>query len=177
MLPISELRQQAAGGMPSLPAIADLTLLQRIGGGSYGEVWLGRTALGTLRAVKIVRRAEFDDDRPYQREFEGIRKFEPISRSHEGFLDLLHVGRNDAEGSFYYVMELADAVENPKQNPSSHPTHTNGLSTERIESEGSGFYQPRTLAAEVKARGALPLDECLSIARGLTSALAELHRH
>jgi tetratricopeptide (TPR) repeat protein len=141
--------------MPSLPSIADLVLLQRIGGGAYGEVWLGRTALGTLRAVKIVRRAEFDDDRPYQREFEGIRKFEPISRSHEGFLDLLHVGRNDAEGYFYYVMELADAV---------------GV-------RNSDFYQPRTLAAEVKARGALPLDECLRIAHTLTTALAELHRH
>ncbi len=153
--------------MPSLPAIADLMLLQRIGGGAYGEVWLGRTALGTLRAVKIVRRAEFDDDRPYQREFEGIRKFEPISRSHEGFLNLLHVGRNDAEGYFYYVMELADAVEHPKSNPANSAP---GLCN-------SDFYQPRTLAAEVKARGALPLDECLRIARALTSALAELRRH
>jgi tetratricopeptide (TPR) repeat protein len=68
---------------------------------------------------------------------------------------LLHVGRNDAEGYFYYVMELADAV---------------GV-------QNSDFYQPRTLAAEVKARGALPLEECLRIAHTLTSALTKLHRH
>src|SRR5262245_41877995 len=92
------------------PEISDLVLLRRIGGGAYGEVWLARTALATRRGVKIVRRSEFDDDRPFEREFEGIRKFEPISRSHEGFVDLLQVGRNDKEGYFHYVMELADDV-------------------------------------------------------------------
>jgi serine/threonine protein kinase len=152
-----------------LPTVPDYELLERIEEGAYGEVWLGRTALGALRAVKIVRRAEFDDDRPYQREFDGIRKFEPISRSHESFLDLLHVGRNDAEGYFYYVMELADAVENRKAKPAD-ATPGNSPST-------GGIYQPRTLAAEVKARGALPLEECLGIARTLTRAVAELHRH
>ena len=35
-------------------------------------------------------------------------RFEPISRSHPGLVSLLHVGRNDAQGYFYYVMELAD---------------------------------------------------------------------
>ena len=58
-------------------------MIERIGSGGYGAVWLGRNALGTFRAVKIVRRGEFDDERPYEREFAGIRKFEPISRSHE----------------------------------------------------------------------------------------------
>src|SRR5438046_2769309 len=90
----------------TIPLIPELDLIQPIGSGAYGEVWLGRNSLGSLRAVKIVRRAEFDDDRPYEREFSGIRKFEPISRTHEGFVDLLQVGRNDAEGWFYYVMEL-----------------------------------------------------------------------
>jgi hypothetical protein len=80
-----------------IPKIADVELIERIGSGGYGEVWLGRNALGTFRAVKNVRRAEFDDDRPYEREFAGIRKFEPISRTHEGFVDLLQVGRNDTE--------------------------------------------------------------------------------
>jgi hypothetical protein len=40
-------------GVPSQPTIADLILLQRIGKGAYGEVWLARTALGTL--LRIVR--------------------------------------------------------------------------------------------------------------------------
>src|SRR5262245_27899002 len=57
------------------PAIPDYELLRRIGGGSYGEVWLARSATGVLRALKIVWRHTFEDDRPVQREFEGIQRF------------------------------------------------------------------------------------------------------
>lgn len=136
------------------PKLPELELLERIGSGGYGEVWLCRNALGALRAVKIVRRAEFDDARPYEREFKGIRSFEPISRTHEGFVDILQVGRNEAEGWFYYVMELADPMD-----------------------ADSGEYQPRTLASELKRRGALPLDECIQLALSLARGLSELHRH
>src|SRR5688572_9004505 len=68
------------------PAIPDHTLLRRIGEGAFGEVWLARSALGTLRAVKIVYRAWFNEDRPFEREFEGIIKYEPISRGHPGLV-------------------------------------------------------------------------------------------
>jgi serine/threonine protein kinase len=165
-----------------VPKIPDLELIERIGSGGYGEVWLGRNALGTLRAVKIVRRDEFDDDRPYEREFAGIRKFEPISRSHEGFVDLLQVGRNDTEGWFYYVMELADATEGMKKEecrmkkPESSQSAASDSSFSILHSTLE-HYAPRTLSAEVKLRGALPLDECVRIALSLTRALAELHRH
>jgi hypothetical protein len=74
-----------------MPHIPDHELLRRIGGGSYGEVWLARNALGAYRAVKIVRRESFDHDRPFEREFAGVQKFEPISRQHEGLVDLLQV--------------------------------------------------------------------------------------
>src|SRR5215471_9343743 len=76
--------------------IADHELLHRIGEGSYGEVWLARNVFGEYRAVKIVYRRTFQEQRPYEREFRGIQKFEPISRSHESQVDILHVGRNDA---------------------------------------------------------------------------------
>ena len=62
-------------------SIADHELLRVIGRGAYGEVWLARhLRLGTLRAVKIICRDQFGDARPFQREFDGIRKYEPISR-------------------------------------------------------------------------------------------------
>lgn len=60
-----------------------------------------------MRAIKIVHRSTFADSRPFEREFEGIKKFEEISRSHPGQLAIFHVGRNDAAECFYYVMELA----------------------------------------------------------------------
>ena len=64
------------------PAIPDHQLIRRIGGGSYGDVWLARNVMGTYRAVKIVYRKTFANERPFEREFRGIQKFEPISRSH-----------------------------------------------------------------------------------------------
>ena len=88
--------------------VPDHQLLRKIGSGSYGEVWLARSALGTYRAVKIVFRKSFAHERPFEREFSGIQKFEPISRSQEGLVHILQVGGNNDAGYFYYVMELAD---------------------------------------------------------------------
>ena len=94
------------------PAIPDYELLERIGAGAYGEVWLARNlATGFRRAVKVVYGASFEDERPFNREFEGIKKFDAVSRTHPSQLALFHVGRNEAAGYFYYVMELGDACE------------------------------------------------------------------
>src|SRR5262245_32530718 len=114
-----------------LPQIPDHKLLRCIGRGAYGEVWLARNVMSTLRAVKVVYRRSFDTDRPYEREFAGIEKFEPISRSHEGLVDILHIGRNDEAGYFFYVMELADDVQGSSQ-----------IDPER--------YEPRTLQRDIQ---------------------------
>ena len=114
------------------PVIPDHEPLRLIGRGSYGEVWLARNVLGTLRAVKVVHRADFSSPRPFEREFHGIQRFEPVSRSHSGLVHVLQVGRNDADGYFYYVMELADAVDTTATDPDA--------------------YAPRTLAAVIPHR-------------------------
>ena len=66
-----------------------------------------RSTTGLYRAVQVVHRAAFDHDRPFEREFDGIQKFEPISHS-ESQVHILHLGRNEAAEYFYNVMELAD---------------------------------------------------------------------
>ena len=55
---------------------------------------------GTLRAVKVIWRQQFQSARPFDREFNGIQRYEPVSRSSGGLVHVLQVGRNDAEGTF-----------------------------------------------------------------------------
>jgi hypothetical protein len=149
-----------------MPVIPEHELLRRIASGGYGQVWLARNRLGVYRAVKIVYRASFDHDRPFEREFTGIKAFEPISRSHEGLVDLLQVGRDDTAGYLYYVMELADDL-----NDHGPP----GTSGRAVQFSSVDSYVPRTLASELKRQGRLPLEECIQIGLALTQALAYLH--
>ena len=51
--------------------IPDHEVLRKIGGGAYGEVWLARGVTGAWRAVKVVWREDFDDERGFEREFDG----------------------------------------------------------------------------------------------------------
>ena len=88
-----------------LAPVPDHELIRLIGRGSYGEVWLARNTLGSYRAIKIVFEKTFRHRRPFEREFNGVKKFEPVSRFHEGLVDILQAGRH--ENYFYYVMELA----------------------------------------------------------------------
>ncbi|MGA2557097.1 MAG: protein kinase [Verrucomicrobiota bacterium] len=139
---------------PEPPVIPDHQLLQCIGRGSYGEVWLARSVTGAYRAVKIVYRQDFDHERPFEREFSGILKFEPVSRKHDSQMDILHVGRG--ADYFFYVMELADDQFTGQQiNPDA--------------------YAPKSLKSEMFNRGKLPFEECVQISLSLTTALENLH--
>jgi hypothetical protein len=140
------------------PAVPHHHVVRPIGRGSYGEIWLARSATGAWRAVKIVERARFEDQRSFDREFDGMARFEPVSREHEGFVDILQVGRSDDDRFFYYVMELADdAVPREKFDPAA--------------------YQPKTLKSELTRVARLPADEAITLGLSLTTALAALHRH
>src|SRR5207249_2097417 len=95
---------------------------------------------------------------PFEREFTGIQKFEPISRTHAGLVSILHVGRNEPVGYFYYIMEIADDLA-------------------RGQTIFPESYTPKTLSAEMGRRGRLPLTDCFQISLALTSALDHLHKH
>ena len=137
--------------------IPDHTLVKRIGRGAYGEVWLARNAVGVYHAAKIVQRRGFPADEPYEREFRGIQKFMPVSRTHPGFVHILHVGRNDEERYFFCVMEAGD----------------DKTAGQRIDPE---TYSPKTLGTELEWRGKIAPEECLQLGLALTLALEHLHQ-
>ena len=156
------------GNLPTLPvkrvvrptpSIPDHEVVRQIGSGAYGEVWLARALTGAWRAVKIVWREDFEDERTCNREFEGILQYEPIARNHPGLVHILHVGRHDQDSPFYYyVMELGDDART-------------GVHITPDE------YIPRTLQTDKKFSGnkPLPLDYCLEVGSQLAHALLYLH--
>ncbi|MEP4076918.1 SUMF1/EgtB/PvdO family nonheme iron enzyme [Haloferula sp.] len=141
------------------PIIPDHEVLKRFGGGAYGEVWLARGVTGALRAVKVLWREDFDDERSFEREFEGILKYEPISRDHPGLVNILHVGRSPEGNEFYYyVMELGDDI-------------TAGRDINPVE------YEARTLRSDIKrAEGKrLETEACIDVGLRLSEGLKHLH--
>jgi CHASE2 domain-containing sensor protein len=148
---------QTPGPKPLPRIMADHELVRFIGGGAYGEVWLARNAIGLYRAFKIIRRDKFRDDAPFLREFRGLEKFMPISMGHPGLVKVLHVGKNDAEGFFFYTMEAGDdQVTGPQIDPDN--------------------YAPKNLTTEYRKRGTLPVVEAIDLIVPLCEALDYLHR-
>ena len=142
--------------MHAPPEIPHLRLLRRIGRGAYGEVWLARNEIGVHLAAKLIYKDSFPDRAPFEREYRGILHYTPLSRTHHGLVQILHVGRPAGAGYFYYVMELADCAVGGRD----------------IDPD---FYIPRTLAHEIDTRGRLPVRESLQLALELAEALRYLH--
>jgi serine/threonine protein kinase/formylglycine-generating enzyme required for sulfatase activity len=153
-----DVKERAEGGstFAQTPLIPDHEVLRVIGRGAYGEIWLARSLTGALRAVKIVYRTTFESERAFQREFQGMSSFEPISRAHAGFVDILHVGRTS--DYLYYIMELAD-------------DHLAGRDLDIAN------YAPRTLKSELERHQRLTASESVQIGLSLTDALEALHGH
>jgi CHASE2 domain-containing sensor protein len=148
--------EPSGAGLIAPRSIPNHDLLRCVGEGAYGQVWLARNAVGLHFAVKIVTRARFPDAGPYEREFRGIEKYMPVSMSHPGLLQILHVGRDEARGYFYYVMELGD----------------DAVSGQQIEPER---YTPKSLANEIRTAGRLAPEACVPLMLHLSQALEHLH--
>jgi serine/threonine protein kinase len=149
-----------SGAILELPEVPDYELLNPpFGQGAYGKVWLARNAVGQWQALKVVYLANFGQDPdPYEREFNGIRRYKPVSDKHPGLLRVDFVSRKRRAGYFYYVMELGDPLE---------PGWEREPST----------YKPRDLVSERRrSRGQkLPVRDCVRIGLALTDALEFLH--
>ncbi|MBK7999453.1 MAG: CHASE2 domain-containing protein [Verrucomicrobia bacterium] len=140
------------------PEIPDHAMIRCIGEGAYGQVWLARNAIGLYHAVKVIYRSRFGIEEPYDRALRGIQKFMPISRSYEGFVHILHMGRNDRLGFFFYIMEAGDDQKMGQQ----------------ID---PALYAPRTLGSELRASRTLAPRACIELLLAVTEAVDRLHQH
>lgn len=109
------------------------------------------------RAVKVVRREDFEYERTFEREFEGIQRYEKVSQDHPGLVDVLHVGRDSGAGFYYYVMELAD---------------DEGGEPGEVRPES---YKPRTLSSDLRRRSVRTVRECVDLGIAIGGALGHLH--
>jgi CHASE2 domain-containing sensor protein len=146
-----------AGELPDAP---DYELFDPpFGEGAYGKVWVVRNAVNQWQALKAIYLSKFDNNMgPFNREFDGISRYKPISDKHPGLLRVDFVTKK-RESYFYYVMELGDSlVTGWEGDPST--------------------YKPRDLAS-VRAQAEnrrLPLRECACIGIALSDALGFLHQ-
>lgn len=159
-LPRRGMRLQRRTPAAELPDTPDYELFDPpFGEGAYGKVWVVKNAIGQWQALKVVYLAKFDNNTdPFDREFNGISRYKPISDGHPGLLRVDFVSRK-REGYFYYVMELGDAL------------------MPGWEREPSN-YRPRDLMS-VRAqapRKRLAVRECLRIGIALSDALDFLHK-
>lgn len=120
-------------------------------------MFLARSVTGMYRAVKVVRREDFEYERTFEREFEGIQRYEQVSQDHPGLVDVLHVGRDDDAGFYYYVMELAD-------DENGHGEEIN-----------PDTYKAKTLTSELRRNAVRNVEDCVRIGISLAGALGHLH--
>jgi CHASE2 domain-containing sensor protein len=127
--------------------------------GAYGKVWLAQNKSGQWRALKIVYLAKFENDAaPYEREYAGVEKYQPISDAHPGLLRVEFVSEKMAD-YFYYVMELADSLAPDWE-------------------KQPAIYKPRDLVSErAQLRGRrFPVKDCVRLGLTLCEALEFLHQ-
>jgi len=161
VLPALSPAEVAALGEVGVPDAPDYELFHPpFGHGAYGKVWLARNAIGQWQALKAVYMARFEANaHGYEREFNGIMNYKPVSDKHPGLLRVDFVSKKKPAAFFYYVMELADAMTPGwEQNPST--------------------YVPRDLArVRAAAEGRrLPIKDCVRLGAELAAALDFLHR-
>jgi CHASE2 domain-containing sensor protein len=157
LLPAQKLKKSPA--MEPVPAVPGYVLFHPpFGEGAYGKVWLARAKTGEWHAVKAIYRARLGDSHePFDREYHGVKKYQPISGLHPGLLKIVFVSEIKPD-HFYYIMELGDSV-------------ADGWETK------SSLYLPRDLARECSHQPdkRLPLKDCLRIGISICEGLEFLH--
>ena len=155
-------RKEKAQLVPAekLPATPGYRLFQPpIGEGAYGKVWLAKNSKSQWRALKVIYLKKFDGSvAPYDREFNGISRYQPVSDAHPGLLRIDYVSRK-SDDYFFYAMELGDSLTPDWQgDPEKYKPHD-------LSSERAGLPNQR-----------LPFHDCIYITIVLADTLEFLHQ-
>ena len=140
-------------GLEDFPKIEDYEPIQIAGRGSFGTVYLVKNNIGNLRALKVITKNKFLNQLDFEREFEGIRKYEEVSLGSKYLISILHIGGNPKDDFYYYVMEAADAASIDKS------------------------YTPDTLSSRLASKNPLPKSELISTTVDLCNGLSVLHKN
>lgn len=143
-----------------IPYTPDYQRVRKLGEGGFGEVWLVRNAIGQWQALKVVYRRNFDEERHYNFEFEGIQKYKPVSEKYPGLLRVELISQKRDEGYYYYVMELGDSIIPGWE-------------------EDTSLYQADTLTSrlQLSASRRLKIRDCIRYGLTLADALHCLHQN
>ena len=136
--------------------LGEYTFIKKIGEGASGTVWLAQSSKEIYYAIKIVSRDVVGDE-AYSREKRGISMYARLPWF-MGLVPVYDFWEDTEKSLFYCVMGLADD-ESAGRN---------------IDPE---IYKPKTLSSIISGCVALKLDECISIARTLLSALEYLQKN
>lgn len=143
-----------------LPVIKDFEIIRSIGKGGFGSVYLARDVTGTVLALKVVRRSEGADSGLYEREYNSLCSYRPLSGKHPNLLTILHIGKDEDNGFFYYTMPLADDISGAACDPKTTDT-----------------YRPKTLENVISGPGtAMPVRDAVSKVLPVLDALEFLHK-
>ena len=140
-------------GLEDFPKIEDYKPIQIAGRGSFGTVYLVKNNIGNLRALKVITKNKFPNQLDFEREFEGIRKYEEVSLGSKYLISILHIGGNPKDDFYYYIMEAADAATISKS------------------------YTPDTLSSRLASKNPFLKSELISTAVDLCNGLAVLHKN
>jgi serine/threonine protein kinase len=136
---------------PTPPALADFEILELIGRGTFGTVWLAKERVtGVYRAIKVFPETAQDT------EITGLCEYQRRALSHPHLIPVYLVGRH--EDTYFVVMELADDI---KGSVAMDPK----------------YYEPCNLDRLLKDRGAFDVDEAGAILHDMLDAEDYLHSH
>jgi len=136
---------------PTPPVLADFEILELIGRGTFGTVWLAKERVtGVYRAVKVFPATAQDT------EITGLCEYQRRALSHPHLIPVYLVGRHD--DTYFMVMELADDI---KGSVAMDPK----------------YYEPCNLDRLLRDRGAFGVDEAGAVLHDMLDAVGYLHSH